>query len=132
MPDRYEDACPSCGAQGNQECGTPSGRDHLSRRRLTVRLMERDEFNRRHPIGTPVRFWPGAREGVGRVSRTRTSAWLMSSAVVVSVDDYAGGIALSHIEVSTHSDDPCPVCSGVLVHMLDCPNRLVTHQPSDL
>lgn len=104
MPDRFRDACPSCGAQGNEECGTPTGRDHLSRRRLIVRLMEADEFNARHPVGTPVLFWPGAREGEGRASFTRTPAWLMSSAVVVSVDDYPGGIALSHIEVIGSSE----------------------------
>lgn len=104
MSDRFEDACPSCGAQGDEQCGTPSGRDHISRRRLIVRLDERDTFNRRHPIGTPVRFWPGVREGEGRVSKTRTPAWLMSSAVVVSVEGYAGGIALSHIEVTDHTN----------------------------
>ena len=99
MTDRFEDACPSCGAQGSEECATPTGRDHLSRRRLIVRLMERDDFNRRAPIGTTVRFWPGAREGEGRIAKTRTPAWLMTSAVVVSVEGYPGGIALSHVEV---------------------------------
>ena len=70
-----------------------------------VRVMEADEFNARHPVGTPVRFWPGAKEGEGRASFTRTPAWLMSSAVVVSVDDYPGGIALSHIEVVPESSE---------------------------
>ena len=104
MTDRFEDACPSCGAQGSDECGTPTGRDHLSRRRLIVRLMERDDFNRRAPIGTTVRFWPGAREGEGRIAKTRTPAWLMTSAVVVSVEGYPGGIALSHVEVLGSGD----------------------------
>ena len=104
MTDRFEDACPSCGAQGSEECATPTGRDHLSRRRLTVRLMERDDFNRRAPIGTTVRFWPGAREGEGRIAKTRTPAWLMPSAVVVSVEGYPGGIALSHVEVLGSGD----------------------------
>jgi len=66
--------------------------------------MDRDEFNRRAPVGTPVRFWPGAREGEGRISKTRTPAWLMSSAVVVSVEGYPGGIALSHIELLQPGD----------------------------
>lgn len=110
MTDRFEDACPSCGAQGSEECATPTGRDHLSRRRLIVRLMERDDFNRRAPIGTTVRFWPGAREGEGRIAKTRTPAWLMTSAVVVSVEGYPGGIALSHVEV-LGSADPSPTCT---------------------
>ena len=33
-------------------------------------------FNERYPVGTPVRYWPGVREGEGRESVTRTPAWL--------------------------------------------------------
>lgn len=57
------------------------------------------EFNERHPVGTPVRYWPGTRRGLGRDGVTRTPAWLVGGTPVVSVDDFSGGIALSHIEV---------------------------------
>jgi PTH2 family peptidyl-tRNA hydrolase len=32
---------------------------------------------------------------------------------------------------ATEPTDPCPVCSGVLVHMLDCPNRLAGHESTE-
>lgn len=64
------------------------------------------EFNRRHEIGTPVRFWPGARVGEGRRSRTRSAAWeLESGDAVVLVEDYSGGIALTHVQVIVGEDD---------------------------
>lgn len=51
------------------------------------------------PIGTPVRYWPGFREGAGRESLTRTPVWLVSGTPCVSVEGYSGGIALAHIEI---------------------------------
>lgn len=55
------------------------------------------QWNEHVPIGTPVLFWPGAREGQGRETRTRTKAWNMSGQPVVMVHGYAGGIALTHV-----------------------------------
>lgn len=57
-------------------------------------------FNDAHPVGTPVRYWRGIRQGEGTLSKTRTPAWaLYSGDVVVSVEGSAGGIALTHVEV---------------------------------
>ncbi|MCZ7434794.1 hypothetical protein O7598_31215 [Micromonospora sp. WMMC241] len=57
------------------------------------------EFNSRHLIGTPVRYWKGAREGEGRTSKTRTGAQMLSGhTAVVWVEDEGACIALSHIE----------------------------------
>lgn len=59
-----------------------------------------DRFNDRHPVGTPVRYWPGARLGEGRESKTRTPAWLVGGhTACVSVEGYPGGIALTHVDV---------------------------------
>lgn len=77
-----------------------------------------DGFNRDHPVGTPVAYWPGARyvtfpgrRGRGRVtalpgrpSRTRTPAWLVCGRPCVSVEGYPGGIALTHVEVRENAD----------------------------
>jgi len=64
-----------------------------------------DTFNRDHPHGTPVRYWPGARVGEGRPSTVRGTAWVMPSGdAVVCVQDCAGGIALTHVEVAGGSD----------------------------
>lgn len=57
-----------------------------------------ERFNEQHPVGTPVRYWPGIRSGEGRQSVTRTPAWLVSGKPCVSVEGYPGGIALTHIE----------------------------------
>jgi hypothetical protein len=56
-------------------------------------------FNLDHPVGTPVRYWPGFREGDGKVSSTRTPAELLSGHTpVVWVEDVASCIALTHIQ----------------------------------
>jgi hypothetical protein len=62
----------------------------------TARLVA--QFNDICPIGSPVLYWPGAFEGEGRTSVTRSAAWLLGGHTpVVMVEGYAGGIALSHV-----------------------------------
>jgi hypothetical protein len=51
------------------------------------------------PVGTPVLFWPGAKQGPGRRSITRSPVWEISPYTVVSVEGYPGGIALTHVEI---------------------------------
>lgn len=83
-----------------------------------------DEFNKRYPVGTPVMAYPGIRPDdpiavayqkrvkEGRVfggmtdpckrlaTVTRTPAWILGHGEpVVSVEGYAGGICLSHVDV---------------------------------
>lgn len=60
---------------------------------------EVDAFNERHPVGTPVRYWLGLREGPGSTSRTRSEAALMSDHASVWIEGVAGSVALSHVEV---------------------------------
>jgi len=61
--------------------------------------MSATEWNAKYPVGTPVLFWPGARQGDGRPSTTRSEAWeLGDGTAVVKVKGYAGGIALTHVE----------------------------------
>ena len=63
-----------------------------------------DDFNARYPVGTPVTYWPGLREGTGRESVTRSAAWsTLSGHAVVCVEGYAGGIALTHVAPSPSS-----------------------------
>lgn len=67
-------------------------------------------FNEANPVGTPVRFWPGARVGDGRPSKTRGNAWVMPSGdPVVLVDGYAGGIALTHVAPAHPTGETTPV-----------------------
>lgn len=61
--------------------------------------MTADQWNERHPVGTPVRAWPGSRDDSPMITRTRSIAWTLGHGVsVVSVAGHAGGIALTHIE----------------------------------
>jgi hypothetical protein len=56
-------------------------------------------FNRQLPIGTPVRFWRGLREGPGQFSKTRSVAILLSGHTpVVWLAGTSGAIALTHVQ----------------------------------
>lgn len=72
-------------------------------------VREVTEWNRRHPVGTPVRYWPGAREGPGAESQTRSEAFLISGHASVQVDGKPGSIALSHVEAVVVT---CTRCNG--------------------
>lgn len=71
---------------------------------MTIRATAADRravsrFNNLNPVGTPVHYWPGAREGDGKTSFTRTEAQLLSGHTpVVWVDAEASCIALTHVE----------------------------------
>jgi hypothetical protein len=56
--------------------------------------------------GALVRYWPGVREGVGRVGRTRSEVWEVSGQPVVSIHGYAGGVALTHVELIEPAPGP--------------------------
>ncbi|WP_371671252.1 hypothetical protein OG985_28700 [Streptomyces sp. NBC_00289] len=69
--------------------------------------MTADEWNARHPIGTPVIAYPLTRPEDGfpdyferLETTTRTPAWTLGHGEpVVSVDGYAGGICLTHVDL---------------------------------
>jgi hypothetical protein len=57
------------------------------------------KFNERFPVGTRVRYWTGSRDGIGKVSHTRTEAQVIGGhTAVVWLEDQTGCVALSHIE----------------------------------
>lgn len=61
--------------------------------------MTADEWNARYPVGTPVTAFPVTRDDEGLTTVTRTPAWTLGhGAAVVSVDGYAGGICLTHVD----------------------------------
>lgn len=65
-----------------------------------------DDWNAKHPIGTPVVAYPLTRPEDGFPSFfkqldtvTRTPAWILGHGEpVVSVEGYAGGICLTHVD----------------------------------
>lgn len=66
---------------------------------LGLFIADADRWNTRYPVGTPVDAYPGARWDEPLRTRTRTPAWRLGHGdSVVSVDGYAGGIALTHID----------------------------------
>jgi hypothetical protein len=75
--------------------------------------MNAEQFNARYSVGTPVVAYPGARpEKYPTVARrldtrTRSVAWeLGHGEPVVMVEGYAGGIALTHVDVVDGADTP--------------------------
>ena len=72
------------------------------------------KWNAAHTVGTPVTYWPMARAGDGKPSRTRSEAWELGEKpgdnVVVAVEDHAGGIAISHVECNAD----CAVCQTAM------------------
>lgn len=60
--------------------------------------MRATEWNKKYPVGTPVRYWSMLREGEGTVSRTRSEAWNASGSDMVLVEGRSGGIALTHVD----------------------------------
>lgn len=71
------------------------GIHHMTLKRET-KIME--AFNAKNPVGTPVRYWTGLREGEGRTSTTRSEASLLSDHAVVWVEGQSSCISLTHVE----------------------------------
>jgi hypothetical protein len=66
---------------------------------LGLAITDADRWNARYPVGTPVTAYPATRTDEPLRTRTRTPAWrLHSGDSLVSVDGYAGGICLTHID----------------------------------
>lgn len=57
------------------------------------------------PVGTPVRYWSGSRQGDGEASRTCSTVQLLGGHLpVVWVEGVTGAIAMSHIEPGEPAD----------------------------
>ena len=83
-----------------------------------------DDWNERFAIGQPVRYWGGAREGEGKVSRTRSRAWEICGHASVLIEGYSGGVALSHVEplaMPPLSDADADLCRDLADVIRDCP-----------
>lgn len=66
---------------------------------LGLVVVDADRWNRRYPVGTAVAAYPQTREDEPLLTRTRTPAWRLGTGdSLVSVDGYAGGIALTHVD----------------------------------
>lgn len=87
--------------------------------RRTAAYVKATEWTRQHLPGTPVLAWPGLREDEPLVTRTRSSAWVISiDDVVVQVDGHAGGIAITHVD---HDPTRQPAVPDVEFEMPPCP-----------
>lgn len=66
---------------------------------LGLVVIDADRWNARYPVGTPVTAYPITRLDEPLLTRTRTPAWRLGTGdSLVSVDGYAGGIALTHVD----------------------------------
>jgi hypothetical protein len=66
---------------------------------VSVQQQIADSFNRSHPVGTPVRYWTGTREGDGETGATRSAATVLGGhTAVVWVTGHGACIALTHVQ----------------------------------
>jgi hypothetical protein len=64
-----------------------------------------EAWNTQHPVGTPVRYWTGHREGDGKASHTRSAAHVLGGhTAVVWVEGESSCIALTHVQPETTED----------------------------
>jgi hypothetical protein len=59
------------------------------------------EFNKDNQAGDAVRYWPGLREGPGKVGRLKTSARVLGGHTAGVYIEGEGFHALSHVEASS-------------------------------
>ena len=88
----------------------------IGMRSATAEKRAVERFNREHPIGTEVRYWPGLRwrddgetEVEAKTGKTRSEASVLGGhTAVVWIEGHAECLALSHVEVVPVSDKPNP------------------------
>lgn len=76
------------------------GVPRAERERLRLQA-EADAWSAGHPVGTPVRYWSGLREGAGALGEVSHPAQVVSNHVSAWVTGHAACIAISHIEAAT-------------------------------
>lgn len=77
------------------------------------RSVSAREWNVKHDIGTPVRYYPVLPGNRHRDTHTCSVAWeLYDGTPVVMIENHSGGVALSHLRVLG-----CKACGGTGVHM---------------
>jgi hypothetical protein len=68
-----------------------------------MKKISAESFNRRFPIGTPVRYWavlPQHPSVPPKDTKTRSAAWEVANGrPIVMIEGLSGGVALSHIEI---------------------------------
>ncbi|MBK6942054.1 MAG: hypothetical protein IPH13_17890 [Planctomycetes bacterium] len=56
------------------------------------------DFNKRIPVGTPVRYYPVADRSEFIETKTRSDAWALGDgSVVVKIEGRAGGVHIDHV-----------------------------------
>lgn len=61
-----------------------------------------DEWNATYPVGTPVRYWRGVKEGEpSGTGPTRSPAEVRSDYAVVFITGCSGFICLTHVEAAS-------------------------------
>lgn len=64
----------------------------------TKKALLVENFNLKYPVGTPVRFWTGIRDGEGRVGEVKYAADLIGDTPGAWISGGIGFVALTHIE----------------------------------
>jgi hypothetical protein len=86
------------------------------RKRMAEKLVK--EWNQKHPPGTRVRYWPGARHGDGTPGKTIGEAYVLEGHTAVigcEADDGTGGhgcLALTHVDPISQTEGYLEVIRG--------------------
>ena len=72
----------------------------MKKPQLNVLNNQVKKFNQECPVGTPVEYWTGLREGEGKKSKTRSKAELLGGHTPsVWIEGQSGCVSLSHVSI---------------------------------
>ena len=71
----------------------------LSTKRMAELIVQAHDLSESYPVGTPCRYWPGTKQGEGRLGRIRQPYGITRDGHIVTfVTGLAGYILASHVE----------------------------------
>lgn len=68
----------------------------------TPKPLTAEQWNEKHPVGAPVRYWPlrPTSSVLPVETKTRSAAWIVGKRTpVVMVEGVTGGVFLTHVDV---------------------------------
>ncbi len=87
----------------------------MTKTRKTPKPLTAEQWNEKHPVGTPVRYWPvRPTASVPPVeTKTRSAAWNVgNNRPIVMVEGVAGGVHLTHVDVLPIATESATTAAG--------------------
>lgn len=74
--------------------------------RIKEAVLAAEEWDRLHPVGTPVRYWPGDSTGPGRIGVTVSKPWVEGIRAYVQIDSSDTAVALGSVQPRDGGEEP--------------------------